>query len=386
MNPVWYVDCPNVSAPYVGEDGSFQVSCWIAWPNDSKIEDLEWSDEDLRMLLPLRQEERPDVEGVYAGMRAKGYRGVIALDRVKDRPFLMLTFKCDGKHFEICFPTQRGSQGAFGNKADKWRRIIHLLRCPHCPSGELEISDAAVCSQCKRRFSQSATVVDFTERQLSKWGSSLEKSPQSANYYCPQSLNLIYRNHRGLVLDFGSGIRDRYFDNVVNYEIHPNETVDVLGDGEKVPFADNSFDAVISIAVFEHVRNPFEIAKELLRVLKPGGSIYVQVPFLFHEHGYPSHYYNMTQAGLANLFGKQVEVIDVDVLDYGQPICLLTIFLDQYVRGLPPDVAATFKNMRVEEFLLPYFGYLHHDYVTRLDKETKRKLACVNSLVAQKRA
>jgi SAM-dependent methyltransferase len=186
-------------------------------------------------------------------------------------------------------------------------------------------------------------------------------------------------------LDFGAGIRDRYFDNVVNYEIAPNPTVDVLGDGERLPFADNTFDAAVSIAVFEHVRNPFDAAKELLRVLKPGGAIYLQVPFLFHEHGYPNHYYNMTQAGLVNLFGDAVDVKHVEVIDYGQPICLLTIFLDHYVRGLPSDVAARFKNMRVLELLTPYFGHLHYEYVTKLDDESKQKLACCNSLLAEKR-
>ncbi len=188
-----------------------------------------------------------------------------------------------------------------------------------------------------------------------------------------------------MVLDVGSGVRERYFDNVVNYEIHPNPSVDVLGDGEILPFKDDSFDAAMSIAVLEHVNDPFRLAREMLRVLKPAGTFYVQVPFLFHEHGYPNHFYNMTQAGLTNLFGAGIDVKKVDVLDYGQPICFLTIFLDHYVRGLPEPVAARFKRMRVEEFLSPYFGYLHREYVTKLDESTKKKLACVNYLLAEKK-
>ena len=165
----------------------------------------------------------------------------------------------------------------------------------------------------------------------------------------------------------------------------PNNSVDVIGDGVELPFKDNTFDAILSHAVFEHVRYPFESAKELIRVLKPQGSLYISVPFLFHEHGYPNHFYNMTQSGLLNLFGDSILVKEIGVFNNGYPICFLTAYLDHYVKGLPEKVAKKFKKMKMGDFLTHYVDHLHENYVTELDQETNKKLACVNSLIATKK-
>ena len=46
----------------------------------------------------------------------------------------------------------------------------------------------------------------------------------------------------------------------------------------ELPFADASFDAVFSHALFEHLSDPVRAARECLRVLKPGGVIGVVTP------------------------------------------------------------------------------------------------------------
>jgi SAM-dependent methyltransferase len=43
----------------------------------------------------------------------------------------------------------------------------------------------------------------------------------------------------------------------------------------RLPFADESFDAVLSLGVLEHVRDPEGSLEEIRRVLRPGGRVYV---------------------------------------------------------------------------------------------------------------
>ncbi len=46
-----------------------------------------------------------------------------------------------------------------------------------------------------------------------------------------------------------------------------------LGTGERLPFRDNSFDAISSLLVFSYLRDPPAMLQEANRVLRPGGSI-----------------------------------------------------------------------------------------------------------------
>ena len=45
-----------------------------------------------------------------------------------------------------------------------------------------------------------------------------------------------------------------------------------------IPLPDNSFDCVISVEVAEHVENHFRYFSEMMRILKPGGTIIVSTP------------------------------------------------------------------------------------------------------------
>jgi len=51
-----------------------------------------------------------------------------------------------------------------------------------------------------------------------------------------------------------------------------------VGNLEKLPFPDNTFDLVYSAFVFEHLRNPEKVIKEGVRVLKKGGSLLIAAP------------------------------------------------------------------------------------------------------------
>jgi SAM-dependent methyltransferase len=55
------------------------------------------------------------------------------------------------------------------------------------------------------------------------------------------------------------------------------------GDATKLPFADNSFDVVITSEVLEHIQDDVAAIAEMVRVLKPGGHFAATVPAWFPE-------------------------------------------------------------------------------------------------------
>jgi SAM-dependent methyltransferase len=104
---------------------------------------------------------------------------------------------------------------------------------------------------------------------------------------------------QGRVLDYGAG-RGKYrgqdrMERLIDFRAPGREAVGFdldpairdnpfldraeVGDGAApLPFADASFDTIVSLAVFEHVANAEHTARELARVLKPGGWICAVTP------------------------------------------------------------------------------------------------------------
>jgi len=65
-----------------------------------------------------------------------------------------------------------------------------------------------------------------------------------------------------------------------------------------------TFDVVYSNNVFEHLREPWLAAENIVRFLKPGGLAITIAPFSLRYHEAPGDYFRYTHAGLEHLFAR----------------------------------------------------------------------------------
>ena len=80
---------------------------------------------------------------------------------------------------------------------------------------------------------------------------------------------------------------------------------DILADlNESLPIASEVADTVISLSVMEHLHAPQVFLGEAHRILKPGGAMIMQVPFMWWVHEAPFDYYRYTRYGLQYMFEK----------------------------------------------------------------------------------
>jgi len=75
-------------------------------------------------------------------------------------------------------------------------------------------------------------------------------------------------------------------------------TIAIDPDSQIVSAASGSYDLVLSFQALEHVLRPMVLLRECFRVLRPGGSLFVTLPFLFEHHGVPRDFRRWTHEGI----------------------------------------------------------------------------------------
>lgn len=277
---------------------------------------------------------------------------------------------------------------------------IHYMRYGHAEgrayrftSGRRGVSNDARARKMERLspflrtdmpFERLGLKLDFLSDELRRETRIAETDNISANGYDGTVDALIEKHSAGLVLDCGAGKRPIYYENVINYEIVDYDSTDVIGVGEALPFADASFDAVISVAVLEHVRDPFKCAKEIIRVLKPGGDLYCCIPFLQPLHGYPHHYFNATPQGIRSLFEEAMGDIAVSVPPSTHPIWSLSWILRTWRNHLPLLARMSFDRMKVSDLIANPTNYLNAPFCSQLSQAAQLEIASATVLTGVK--
>ncbi len=113
------------------------------------------------------------------------------------------------------------------------------------------------------------------------------------------------------VLDVGAGGR-RIAPGVITFDAVAGPEVDLTGDIHRMPIDDATFDCVVCTGTLEHVRDPWQAVREMTRILRPGGVVHIDVPFMQGYHADPTDYWRFTLDGL-RLLCNGFEEIDAGV-------------------------------------------------------------------------
>lgn len=190
----------------------------------------------------------------------------------------------------------------------------NLICCPRC-HGALtrDPDDGHTCTACGAVYRELAGVpllisgADPAAIDLRRTGGHLP-THDCANMGIPSVDAALARGDR--ILELGAGLEAHRAENVTRTDafVYGADSLDLVADAHALPFQDASFDFVFSLAVFEHLHSPWTAAKEIARVLVPGGSCYTLAAFHQPLHGYPDHYFNATESGLRRLFEDDFDV------------------------------------------------------------------------------
>ncbi len=114
-----------------------------------------------------------------------------------------------------------------------------------------------------------------------------------------------------LMLNIGSGVHRPHPD-IINTDIFYYKEVDLVANAEQLPLPDGSVDGILCESLLEHVPHPEKIVAEMYRVLKPGGAMYIVIPFVYPFHACPNDFYRWSITGLREML-KAGEIEDIGV-------------------------------------------------------------------------
>ncbi|MEK7607393.1 MAG: glycosyltransferase [Patescibacteria group bacterium] len=245
----------------------------------------------------------------------------------------------------------------------------HIICCPFCKADLLKNPSGLVCKThgpftidsshrpiliereiYERNSSQHESGVTWLKSFLKQWP---DLYHAVWHYACPAMMlvngprMILDRVKEGsVVIDVGSG-PERLGREFINIDIFPFPEVDIVSDATQLPFKNNTLDGAVSESLFEHVPDAHLIAREMVRVVKPGGYIYVSAPFIHPYHTSPDDFNRWTLSGLKHMF-EDLEIVEAGVRS--GPWSAFLLFFAYWL-----GVIFSFGSRRIAPFLAHIF-------------------------------
>ena len=274
---------------------------------------------------------RPDVSSVYSAQPQSiisGFQGdLLVEEHVQGQELDVVVVDAAGPDRELF--RRRYALKAFRPQTSRDRsfELVDLLVCPECQSPLAKHDRDWACPRCAIPIPLRGGVPHFLHEQGIPC---LHLSEQTTTHpYSSDVLEILDRHQSGLVLDFGAGHTPKELlrPQVVYLDAVQYQWTDLVCTRGRLPFRDHTFDAVVSQAVFEHLQDPHQTARELHRILRPGGLIHLDTAFMQPLHGDPWHFFNMTQHGLRQVMAP-FEEIRCGIKTYQYPSASLLMQLE----------------------------------------------------------
>lgn len=134
----------------------------------------------------------------------------------------------------------------------------------------------------------------------------------------------------------------------ISFDIYASSKTNFVADAHSIPLENECIDGVIIQSVLEHVINPQLVVDEIFRVLKYGGVVYSDTPFLQQVHEGPYDFTRFTNSGHRWLF-RNFTLINTGPV-FGPSIT--------YIWGIKYFIEAIIRNKKIATYLSLLFFWL----------------------------
>jgi SAM-dependent methyltransferase len=227
--------------------------------------------------------------------------------------------------------------------------IKNILQCPESRESILAFNSQTVSTHSNEYPIVNGIPVFTHEGKCVK----INSSEHISNDLCLEAKKII-KDTKGLVLNLSAGGSEIKESNVIEVEYSIFRNTDIVADAHNLPFKDNVFAACICMNAFEHYRDPYRVALEIYRVLKPTGTLFIHTAGIQPLHEAPHHYFNVTKYGLMQWLSI-FETNYVRVSNNFNPIYALSWIISELERGILNsqglEAAAQFRTASLEDIM-----------------------------------
>ena len=283
------------------------------------------------------------------------------------------------------------------------KKLVKLLACPNCKLPGLTIDQQTItCKKCGESYNMffdtpvliksDSPVLDWYKPNLGSISSTNRDSKEFLRalrrWLNPESRVWSLRSQKAIeglleknnpdvgdstVVLIGAGFESVYrrilapYKNILRIGLASRGDVDLFSDICDIPLVNDGLDLILSSSVLEHVYDPEQAVEEMFRVLKPGGYVYAEIPFMRAYHMIPVDYQRYTLSGIEELFKRHGFSLISKGICSG-PFTALVLFFVDFFGGL-----LSFNNKYIKTSVSLFLSIILHPikYLDRLFENSK---------------